>query len=325
MNKIWIFSTLENDIEKKAVIQLVKKCSQKHSVQLEIVCFCPEFSQKNDVWNQLYLSGVNKVYWSKDTRLQKPYYMQIVLQLKKLILENSVNVLLFHSSESNKVISAQLQTELNVGLTADCSDFIIQDDMSLIMIRPTYEGQKYAHIISKSKLQMASVLFQNGEYKTEKVKADRIGRNLEFCEVENQCSLANDIQVLNNIDRRREKKMKDVILCGGLGLGKKQNYLMLKELSELLGGSVAATRPLVENGWAERSELVGLSGITVTPKLYIAFGVSGSIQHMEGVKSSMIISINTDKEAPIHKYSKYIILSDAADMISSLKKCIRNT
>ena len=132
--------------------------------------------------------------------------------------------------------------------------------------------------------------------------------------------------VVEVIDRNIEKskvnlKGSPIIVCGGYGMGSKENFGLLEQLADVLGGEVGATRAAVDAGWAEHDRQIGQTGVTVRPKLYIACGVSGQIQHIAGMQdSSIIISINTDPNAPINAIADYVITGKVEDVVPKLIK-----
>ena len=132
--------------------------------------------------------------------------------------------------------------------------------------------------------------------------------------------------VVKIIDRHIEEKGIDiknspVIVAGGYGMGSKENFRLLHELADLLGGEVGASRAAVDAGFTEHARQIGQTGVTVRPKLYIACGISGQIQHTAGMdQSSMVIAINTDPDAPINKFADYVITGDAMEIIPKMIK-----
>lgn len=132
--------------------------------------------------------------------------------------------------------------------------------------------------------------------------------------------------VVEVIDRNVEKskvnlKGSPIVVCGGYGMGSKENFEMLHELADVLGGEVGASRAAVDAGWADHDRQIGQTGVTVRPKLYIACGISGQIQHIAGMQeSSIIISVNNDPNAPINSIADYVITGNVEDVVPKLIK-----
>jgi electron transfer flavoprotein alpha subunit len=206
----------------------------------------------------------------------------------------------------------QVAARLKTGLTADCTGLDIDIEKRLLrQTRPTFGGNIMATIICPEKRpQMATVrprVFKKGkvypDHKCDVIRVDFNGavvtsktRLLEFIE---------DISEKVNLDEA------DIIVAGGRGLGKADNFGLLKELAVLLGAALGSSRPPVDEGWLPYSHQVGQTGKTVSPKLYIACGISGSVQHMAGMQTSdVIVAINDDPKAPIFEIATYGIVGD---------------
>jgi len=135
--------------------------------------------------------------------------------------------------------------------------------------------------------------------------------------------------VVKVIERHMEKskvniKNSSIIVAGGYGVGSKENFAQLQELAQVLGGEVGASRAAVDAGYADHDRQIGQTGVTVRPKLYIACGISGQIQHTAGMEeSSMVIAINNDPNAPINKLADYVITGDVATVVPKLIKCYK--
>ena len=192
----------------------------------------------------------------------------------------------------------------------------------LYQIRPAFGGNIIATIINPDhRPQMATV--REGVMKKEKAKTPGKG----IVKKVDPKKYVNDADfVVRIIDRQIEErkiniKGAPVIVAGGYGMGSKENFDLLFELADVLGAEVGASRAAVDAGMAEHGRQVGQTGVTVRPKLYIACGISGQIQHTAGMdQSSMIISINTDPDAPINKIADYAITGDVTEVIPKMIK-----
>ena len=221
---------------------------------------------------------------------------------------------------------------LHSGLTADCTSLEIGDHKDaktgkeyqnlLLQIRPAFGGNIVATIVNpECRPQMATV--REGVMKKEALAEARKG---EVINLDPKKYVADTDFVVEIIDRHIEKskiniKNAPIIVAGGYGVGSKENFQLLHELAETLGGEVGASRAAVDAGFTEHDRQIGQTGVTVRPKLYIACGISGQIQHIAGMQdSSIIISINNDPNAPINTIADYVITGNMEDIVPKLIK-----
>ena len=246
--------------------------------------------------------------------------------------EEQPQIALFGATPVGRDLGPRVSSTLHSGLTADCTSLEIgshtdgksgkEDKNLLYQIRPAFGGNIIATIINPDhRPQMATV--REGVMKKEKAKTPGKG----IVKKVDPKKYVNDSDfVVRIIDRQIEErkiniKGAPVIVAGGYGMGSKENFDLLFELADVLGAEVGASRAAVDAGMAEHGRQVGQTGVTVRPKLYIACGISGQIQHTAGMdQSSMIISINTDPDAPINKIADYAITGDVTEVIPKMIK-----
>lgn len=236
------------------------------------------------------------------------------------------------ASSIGRDLGPRVSSALHSGLTADCTSLVIGDHFDkkanknyenlLYQIRPAFGGNIIATIINPDcRPQMATV--REGVMKKSILDAKYKGEVVQL-DVSKYVSDADF--VVEFIERHIEKsklniKGSPIIVAGGYGVGSKENFKLLYELAEVLGGEVGASRAAVDAGYAEHERQIGQTGLTVRPKLYIACGISGQIQHRAGMEqSAQIIAINTDPEAPINSIADYVITGDVADIIPKMIK-----
>lgn len=229
-------------------------------------------------------------------------------------------------------LGPRVSSALHSGLTADCTSLEIGDHSDaktgteyknlLYQIRPAFGGNIIATIINPDcRPQMATV--REGVMKKEELGTPR---NTEVRKIDYKKYLKDSDLVVKIIERHIEERGIDIknspiIVSGGYGMGSKENFSVLFELADVLGGEVGASRAAVDAGFADHARQVGQTGVTVRPKLYIACGISGQIQHTAGMdESSMIIAINTDPEAPINKVADFVITGDVMDVVPKMIK-----
>ena len=246
--------------------------------------------------------------------------------------EEQPQIALFGATPVGRDLGPRVSSTRHSGLTADCTSLEIGSHTDvksgkeykdlLYQIRPAFGGNIIATIINPDhRPQMATV--REGVMKKEKAKTPGKG----IVKKVDPKKYVNDADfVVRIIDRQIEErkiniKGAPVIVAGGYGMGSKENFDLLFELADVLGAEVGASRAAVDAGMAEHGRQVGQTGVTVRPKLYIACGISGQIQHTAGMdQSSMIISINTDPDAPINKIADYAITGDVTEVIPKMIK-----
>ena len=246
--------------------------------------------------------------------------------------EEQPQIALFGATPIGRDLGPRVSSALHSGLTADCTSLEIGSHTDvksgkeysdlLYQIRPAFGGNIIATIINPDhRPQMATV--REGVMKKEKAKTP--GKGI-VKKVDPKKYLNDADFVVRIIDRQIEErkiniKGAPVIVAGGYGMGSKENFDLLFELADVLGAEVGASRAAVDAGLTEHGRQVGQTGVTVRPKLYIACGISGQIQHTAGMdQSSMIISINTDPDAPINKIADYAITGDVTEVIPKMIK-----
>lgn len=284
------------------------------------------------VEKQIFPYGADVVYKVEDKRLYPYTSNPHAAVLINLFREIEPQICLMGATCIGRDLGPRVSSCLHSGLTADCTSLVIGDHTDpktgkeyqnlLYQIRPAFGGNIVATIVNPDcRPQMATV--REGVMKKEvfdpahkgevvKLKASKYVKDEDF--------------VVEIIDRHIEKskiniKNASIIVAGGYGVGSKEGFDMLFELADVLGAEVGATRAAVDAGFTEHARQVGQTGVTVRPKLYIACGISGQIQHIAGMQdSSIIISINNDPNAPINAIADYVINGNYEDVVPKLIK-----
>ena len=262
--------------------------------------------------NKLYVLRSNLSYYDKT---RHPYL------ILNLIKEINPEIFILNSTTEGREIAPIVASSLGTGLTADCTKLEIEGD-KLISTRPTFGGKLMASILSKKNPQMATIRvntfkkkeFENAiELEIKDFNFEIESRNIEILNYENKK------ESFFNIQNAR------IVLCGGMGLRNKENFDKLKHLAKLMNACAAGTRKAVDKGLIEKEVQIGQTGVSVTPEIYIGFGVSGAIHHITGMENSKkIIAINIDKSAPIFNYSDAGIVDDAIKVLDALIKFYEN-
>lgn len=247
-----------------------------------------------------------------------------------IFTEEKPQIALFGATCVGRDLAPRVSSALHSGLTADCTSLEIGDHSEartgteykdlLYQIRPAFGGNIIATIINPDhRPQMATV--REGVMKMEPlatpVQAEV--KAVDYKKFLKDTDFAVKIVARELEERKISIKGSPIIVAGGYGMGSKEGFGLLDQLAEVLGGEVGASRAAVDAGFTEHERQIGQTGVTVRPKLYIACGISGQIQHTAGMDgSSMIISINTDPEAPINKIADYAIVGDVNTIIPKM-------
>ncbi|MDI3531759.1 MAG: electron transfer flavoprotein alpha subunit [Synergistaceae bacterium] len=234
--------------------------------------------------------------------------------LAKLIREMRPEIVLFGATHLGRSLAPRVAAALGTGLTADCTELAPNGDGSLIQIRPAFTGNILAHIKTRTRPQMSTV-----RYRVMKPLPHDRNRRGKVVLMEAIPCLPPSHLIREEMGENVNLPDAEVIVSGGKGLKNPGDFAILKELAELLGGVVGSSRPLVDQGWIGKEHQVGFSGNTVRPKLYIACGISGSPQHLAGMRGSeTIIAINVDPSAPIFRVADYGIVGDLYEVVPAL-------
>jgi electron transfer flavoprotein alpha subunit len=279
-----------------------------------------------DIAVKTFEYGVDECYLIEHPELH--YFRTIPYAgiLNELIKKEKPRIVLFGATVTGRDLAPRVASNTKSGLTADCTDLKISDvnylnkpyKNLLLQIRPAFGGNIIATIITPDvPVQMATV--REGVMEMHKVDKPK---KVNIKEIPFKPSDIDNI--LTVIEQYREEskvnlKAAPVIVSGGYGLGTKENFKLLFDLAHTIGGEVAGSRAAVDAGFIPPERQVGQTGVTVRPKLYIAVGISGAIQHRAGMQeANKIIAINTDPDAPIFEISHYGIVGDAIDVIPKL-------
>lgn len=285
-----------------------------------------------DIEKQVMPYGVDTLYKVEDKCLY-PYtslpHSSILINLFK---EKQPRIAFMGATSIGRDLGPRVSSALHSGLTADCTSLEIGDYTDaktgkeykdlLYQIRPAFGGNIVATIVNPDcRPQMATV--REGVMKKEVYNSNYKGDvvNLDVNKYTNSTDFVVEI-----IDRHVEKskvnlKGSSIIVAGGYGVGSKENFDLLQQLADILGAEVGASRAAVDAGWVDHDRQIGQTGVTVRPKLYIACGISGQIQHIAGMQeSSLIISINTDPDAPINTIADIVITGKMEDVVPKLIK-----
>jgi len=320
---VWIFAEQRDGTVASVAYELLgagRRLADESKTELSAVLF----GSTEDAVNELIRWGADKVYYCKDTIFEKfndePYSML----LTRLINEHKPEIVLAGATPIGRSFIPRVAARLKTGLTADCTALEIDKDSgNLLQIRPAFGGNIMATILCPNhRPQIATVrprVMKRGEY-----DADRKGEIISVS-ADNITSRTKALETVKEISECMINLQEaEVIVSGGRGIGNAKGFKMLQELAELLGGAVGASRAAVDEGWISYSYQVGQTGKTVCPKIYIACGISGAVQHLVGMQSSdIIIAINKNPEAPIFNVATYGIMGDVYEVVPLLIKKLK--
>ncbi len=332
--EVWVYIQHQGrDVVEPSLEVLGKACELAAALKVSVVGIL--VGDKVDVLaEKVLMYGAQKVYVLQSRHLETYSSAIYAKALCKLIRSKRPSIFLTAATPQGRDLAPRIASALRVGLTADCTDLQIgsytdhktRKDYTdiLLQIRPAWGGNIIATIVSpETRPQMATI--REGIMKMpEPVRSSR-GDILHIPpDVQ-----ADDIKttVLKRIPtpRRVNLKAAGIIVAGGAGMGTRENFDLLRQLAHALGGEVAATRAAVDAGFIDHDYQVGQTGISVRPKLYIACGISGAVQHLAGMQeSAKIIAVNTDPDAPIFSVAHYGIIGDAKEVVPKLINTYRH-
>ncbi|HNQ51350.1 MAG TPA: electron transfer flavoprotein subunit alpha [Candidatus Omnitrophota bacterium] len=271
---------------------------------------------------ELICAGADTVYVADAPQLANfldEAYSKVVI---KLIQKYKPEAVLSGATIIGRSLMSRVAITVDCGLTADCTGLDIDPDRKILLqTRPAFGGNIMATIISPNhRPQMATVrhkVFVQPELDKRR-KGKIIKETFTATDLSNRTTLLDVVEEVENLVNLAEA---DIIVSGGRALGNHENFKMLEELAQVLGGAVGSSRAAVDSGWMPYSHQVGQTGRTVAPKLYIACGISGQIQHLVGMQSSkVIVAINKDPDAPIFKVATYGIVGDIFEIVPALTR-----
>ena len=332
MNNLFVYCEIEDGIIADVSLELLTKgrsLANQLNCKLEALVIG---SNLDGVEKQIFPYGADTVYLVDDKRLY-PYTSQPHASvLINLFKEKKPQICLMGATSIGRDLGPRVSSALHSGLTADCTALEIgsHEDKKegksyenlLYQIRPAFGGNIVATIVNpECRPQMATV--REGVMKKEIVSPTYKG---EVVKLDAAKYVSDTDFIVSVIERQMEKskvniKGAPIIVAGGYGVGSKENFKLLHDLAATIGGEVGASRAAVDAGYAEHERQIGQTGVTVRPKLYIACGISGQIQHIAGMQdSSMIIAINNDPNAPINTIADYVITGTVEDILPKMIK-----
>ncbi len=325
---VWVFIELERGHVHPVSWELMgegRKLADKLGVQLAGVVLGGPGEATREAVAEVFAYGGDVAYLVESPLLADYRNEPYTRCMTELVNTYQPEILLLGATTLGRDLAGAVATTLMTGLTADCTELAVDADGSLAATRPTFGGSLLCTIYTLNfRPQMATV-----RPRVFSLPGREDGRSGPVIEYDFKM-LEEDIvtKILQFIPDRDSNKSNlayaDVVVAGGLGLGSAENYQLVKDLARALGAEWGGSRPLVQRGWIPADRQIGQTGKTIRPKLYIAAGISGAIQHRVGVEGAdLILAINTDKNAPIFDFAHVGLITDAVRLLPALSKVVR--
>ncbi|NWF76627.1 MAG: electron transfer flavoprotein subunit alpha [Nitrospirae bacterium] len=320
---VWIFAEQREGKIASVAYELLgigRKLADKLNTELSAIVFGASESESQE----LIRWGADKVYYTDNEIFKQfndePYAKLLTILINKYLPE----IVLAGATPIGRSFIPRVAARLRTGLTADCTSFEIDSETrNLLQIRPAFGGNIMATILCpNNRPQMATVrprVMKRGQY--DKTRVGEIV-NITADGISSRTKVLQTVKEVSDLTVNLQEA--DIIVSGGRGLGDPKGFNLLKELAEILGGALGASRAAVDSGWIPYRHQVGQTGKTVCPKIYIACGISGAVQHLVGMQSSdIIIAINKNPDAPIFNIATFGIVGDLYEIIPLLIKKIK--
>jgi electron transfer flavoprotein alpha subunit len=316
---VWVIAEHYKNVVHPVTYQLLGKgglLAKELEVDLTLVILGASLDNQLSELSQF---GPDNIIYIKSPVLKYYYSDFYVEALTDLITKNKPEIILIGATPTGKDFAPRIAKRLNAGLTADCTGLEIdRTTRNLLQTRPTYGGNLMATIRTpNSRPQMATV--RPGIFKIE----EKTKKDSEIKILEQKFKTKDAVSKIVKVIQREKSSVRledaEIIVSGGRGVGSREGFKLIEELADVLEAELGGSRVTVELNWLEQDRQIGQTGKTVSPKLYIACGISGAIQHQVGMQNSeIIVAINIDPKAPIFNIAHYGIVGDLHEIIPAL-------
>lgn len=317
---VWVFAEQR---EKKIMPVVIELLGEGKKLAKEVGCeLCAVLcgSEVEELADELFEYGADKVYVADAPELEKyttDGYTKVIFEA---IEEYKPEIVLLGATHIGRDLGPCLAVKANTGLTADCTMLEIDpEDKKIKQTRPAFGGNLMATIVCPNHRPQMSTVRPGVMAKAEHTpgrKGEIVKLNVSFNEGDIRTKV---LDIVKSMKETVSLTDAEIIVAGGMGLGKAEGFDLLKELADKLGGIVASSRAAVDAGWIDHAYQVGQTGTTVKPKIYVACGISGAIQHVAGMQNAeQIIAINTAENAPIFEVADYGIVGDLYKVIPAM-------
>lgn len=321
---VMVFVEQRRSVVHPVAYELLGKAKELAGTLTEPVYAVIVGSNLNAAAEELVKRGADKVFVYDHPDLEDFRDDPYTDLLSNCVKEEKPSIFLVGATAIGRSLGPRVAAQIKTGLTADCTSLDIDEESALLrQTRPAYGGNIMATIETvKRRPQMATVRYKMFPEATveDSPKGVIIRKDVNMKHVKDRVKILGFEAAKEQISITEA----DLIVSGGLGLGEPKGFEMIEELAKVLGGAVGASRPTVDEGWIDYRHQVGLSGRTVRPAVYLAFGISGAVQHQAGMKTSdIIIAVNKDPDAPIFKISTLGAVGDLYEVIPRLIEKIK--
>lgn len=321
---VWVFAEQRRGNLKNVSFELLSKGRElADTLQTELCAVCLGHNIA-DI-DRLIAHGADKVYLVDSPDLADNQEDYLTHKLVGLIKEHQPEVVLVGATALGRAFIPRVAAILNTGLTADCTGLDIDTEKRLLLqTRPTFGGNIMATIICPNKRPQMSTV-RPRVFKKNKPDPKRQGQIIKVdFNKERVTARTKLLSFVEDLTEKVKLEDADIIVSGGRGLGKADNFKLLAELAEVMGAALGSSRAAVDEGWIPYSHQVGQTGKTVCPRLYIACGISGAIQHLAGMQTSdVIVAINDNPDAPIFQVAHYGIVGDLFQVVPMMIKKLK--
>lgn len=274
-------------------------------------------NENESLADAIFAAGAERIYYINADASDVVLESDLRDCLTRLVESEKPEAVLFEYSAFTGAVAPAVAMKLNRGITADCTELKWDDSFGLLQIRPTFGGRKIAVNRSINKPYIATV--RRGVFAYRKIWQSNETKEIirvSLTRTEEKIKLLN---IPECIKQGKSLTGAGIVLSGGLGLGSRENFDKLYLLAERLDAAVGASRAAVAEGFASYGHQVGQTGVSVRPDVYVAFGISGAVQHLSGIMGAgKIIAVNNDPKAPIHNYSDFSVIADCNAFIEEM-------
>jgi electron transfer flavoprotein alpha subunit len=333
--EVWVFAQREKNTIAEISLELLGKGRELADKLSGVLAAVVIGAGANELASPLIAHGADKVYLAQHEQLDPYTTLPYTRVLVDLVNRFRPEIFIMGATALGRDLAPRLASHLKVGITADCTDLTIDhytDPLSrerykniLMQIRPAFGGNIIATIVNpKTRPQMATV--REGVMRALSPDAGRKGEVISLDAELTEEDFKVRVLESKTVEKRVNLKTAGIIVAGGAGVGSKENFQLIFKLASCLGAAVGASRAAVDGGFVHHDHQVGQTGTTVRPRLYIACGISGAVQHRAGMsEAKKIIAIDSDPEAPIFETAHYGIVGDLKEVIPKMISAYKGT
>ncbi|MFC1591373.1 electron transfer flavoprotein subunit alpha/FixB family protein [Thermodesulfobacteriota bacterium] len=326
--EVWVYIQQQENRAMEASLEVLGKAAELAAALGVPVAGVLAGPQAAALADSVIASGAERVYVLESPLVDSYTTTAFSAAIYDLVRNRSPQIVLMAATPQGRDLAPRLASSLRVGLTADCTDLQIgtyRDPKTktnykniLLQIRPAWGGNIIATIVNpETRPQMATI--REGIMKLPEPNRSRTGEVIRVPAAVGPQDVQTEILQRQLVELTVDLKKANIIVAGGAGMGSRERFALVRQLAHVLGGEVGATRAAVDAGFIDHDHQVGQTGISVRPKLYIACGISGAVQHLTGMEESgKIVAINTDPEAPIFGVAHYGIVGDVQEVLPRL-------